>query len=161
MQHEQGHQPGCGTRSIERRSSHERPPYCVSTCGWSALEPRHHQAPRTRRHRRYVGSGTLNVIVVFMELSVSHAACQRPVDVGACGKLWRCRAFDHCKAVAPRDAAGSEMPKVEQNCPEADKASARPAQKALRSTSLAPNWPSSGTSRPPLQWRATRRPLIL
>jgi hypothetical protein len=68
-----------------------------------------------------VGSGTRNVIVVFMELCVSHAACQRPGDVGPLGKLWRCRAFDHWKAVAPRDATGSEMPKVEQNCPEADK----------------------------------------
>jgi len=68
-----------------------------------------------------VGSGTRNVIVVFMELCVSHAACQRPGDVGPLGKLWRCHAFDHWKAVAPRDATGSEMPKVEQNCPEADK----------------------------------------
>jgi len=68
-----------------------------------------------------VGSGTRNVIVVFMELCVSHAVCQRPGDVGPLGKLWRCHAFDHWKAVAPRDATGSEMPKVEHNCSEADK----------------------------------------
>ncbi len=120
MQHKQGHEPRRRTRSVERRSPHGRLSYCVNTCGWSVLEPRHHHAPRTRRHRRYAGSGKLNVIAALMAPCHSHAACQPPGEVRSSSKLLGRRAFDHRGDIGRVDTPAWLMRTFEQNCMETD-----------------------------------------
>jgi len=52
----------------------------MSSCGCTALEPRHHHAARTRRQRRYAGSGKFNVIAVVMAQYRLHVACHSTRD---------------------------------------------------------------------------------
>ena len=94
MKHEEGCQTRRRGRGVELSGPHGRASYCSNKRGWSALEPRHHHAPRTRRRRRYTHSGRLNVIAVLMAPCHLHAACQPPAEAGLPSKLLGCRAFD-------------------------------------------------------------------
>src|SRR6266849_2772631 len=78
------------------RQAHARGWCCASASGWTALEPRHHHAPSTRRNLSYASAGRLSVIAVFMHrcTSTPHARrapmdCGREVGVGAdrCAEL--------------------------------------------------------------------------
>src|SRR6266545_4155649 len=120
MKHEEGRQTPRRSRGVEPSGPHGRASYGINKRGWSALEPRHHHAPRTRRHRRYAGSGKLNVIAVLMARCHLHAACQPPAEVGFPSKLLGCRAFDQPRAIGPRDTAAWLMRTFEHNCAEVD-----------------------------------------
>src|SRR2546427_2753475 len=58
--------------------AHRRASCGASVPGWTALEPRHHHAPSTRRNLSYASAGRLSVIAVFMHRSTSTPYARRP-----------------------------------------------------------------------------------
>ena len=75
VQQEQGRYPRRCDRGAEVQRFHGRTSYRINSCGCTALEPRHHHAARTRRQRRYAGSGKVNVMAVVMARFPLHSAC--------------------------------------------------------------------------------------